>query len=76
MNRELEGQVALVTGGGNGIGQATALAFAREGARVVVCDVDGGGGEDTVVQIREAGGAQYSPNMSNSPFRCQFEMWC
>lgn len=61
MNRELEGQVALVTGGGNGIGQATALAFAREGARVVVCDVDGRGGEDTVVQIREAGGdAQFA----------------
>ena len=61
MNRELEGQVALVTGGGNGIGQATALAFAREGARVVVSDVDGRGGEDTVVQIRAAGGdAQFA----------------
>lgn len=56
MTRELEGQVALVTGGGNGIGQATALAFAREGARVVVCDVDRRNGEDTVVQIRQACG--------------------
>jgi NAD(P)-dependent dehydrogenase (short-subunit alcohol dehydrogenase family) len=56
MTRELEGLVALVTGAGNGIGRATALAFAREGARVVVSDVDGRGGEETVVQIREAGG--------------------
>jgi NAD(P)-dependent dehydrogenase (short-subunit alcohol dehydrogenase family) len=61
MTRDLEGQVALVTGGGNGIGQATALAFAREGARVVVSDVDGRGGEQTVVQIRRAGGdAQFA----------------
>ena len=56
MNRELEGQVALVTGGAMGIGQATALAFAREGARVVVSDVDGRAGEATVAQIRQAGG--------------------
>ncbi|HEX2873420.1 MAG TPA: glucose 1-dehydrogenase [Polyangiaceae bacterium] len=56
MTRELEGLVALVTGAGNGIGQATALAFAREGARVVVSDIDGRGGEETVVQIRQAGG--------------------
>ncbi len=56
MNRELEGLVALVTGAGNGIGQATALAFAREGARVVVSDIDGRGGEKTVADIRQAGG--------------------
>jgi NAD(P)-dependent dehydrogenase (short-subunit alcohol dehydrogenase family) len=61
MTRELEGQVALVTGGGNGIGQATALAFAREGARVVVSDVDGRGGEQTVTEIRRLGGdAQFA----------------
>ncbi len=61
MNRDLEGQVALVTGAGNGIGQAAALAFAREGARVVVSDVDGRGGEQTVVEIRRLGGdAQFA----------------
>ena len=61
MKRELEGLVALVTGAGSGIGQATALAFAREGAKVVVSDIDGRGGEQTVVQIRAAGGdAQFA----------------
>lgn len=61
MDRELEGQVALVTGGANGIGRATAVAFARAGARVVVSDVDGRGGEETVRQIRQAGGdAQFA----------------
>jgi NAD(P)-dependent dehydrogenase (short-subunit alcohol dehydrogenase family) len=56
MYRELEERVALVTGGGNGIGQATALAFAREGARVIVSDVDIKGGEETVGQVRQSGG--------------------
>lgn len=61
MTRELEGLVALVTGGGSGIGRAAALAFAREGARVVVSDIDGRGGEETVVAVRQAGGdAQFA----------------
>lgn len=60
MDRELEGKVALVTGGGNGIGQAAALAFAREGARVVVCDWDWHAGEETVARIlRQGGDAQF-----------------
>ncbi|MFZ6046520.1 SDR family oxidoreductase [Pseudomonas sp. CR3202] len=56
MSMKFSGQVALVTGAGNGIGRATALAFAAEGLKVVVSDVDVAGGEGTVEQIRAAGG--------------------
>ena len=50
------GKVALVTGGGSGIGRASALAFAREGAKVVVADVAVEGGEETVRLIEQRGG--------------------
>jgi NAD(P)-dependent dehydrogenase (short-subunit alcohol dehydrogenase family) len=50
------GKVALVTGGGSGIGRAAALAFAKEGAKVVVADLSVQGGEDTVRLIREGRG--------------------
>ncbi len=52
----MDGKVALVTGAGSGIGQATALTFAREGAKVVVADVNAQGGEETVSKIKESGG--------------------
>ncbi len=49
-------KVAVVTGGASGIGRATALAFAREGARVVIGDVDAAGGAETIRQIQADGG--------------------
>jgi NAD(P)-dependent dehydrogenase (short-subunit alcohol dehydrogenase family) len=55
IDRGLEGRVVLVTGGGSGIGRASAIAFAGEGARVVVSDVDPDGGEETVHLIEELG---------------------
>lgn len=53
---QMDGKVAIVTGGSSGIGRASALLFAREGARVVVADVDADGGEETVRMIKESGG--------------------
>ena len=55
MERLLEGKVIVVTGGASGIGRATALAAAREGARVTVADVDRAGGARVAAEIRALG---------------------
>jgi len=49
-------KAVVITGGASGIGESTALRYGKEGARVVVADVDEDGGEDTVAQIEAAGG--------------------
>src|SRR2546425_3973440 len=51
----LDGRVAVITGAGSGIGAASALAMAREGARVVVVDVNEAGAKATVEQIERVG---------------------
>jgi len=51
-----DGRVVIVTGAGSGIGRATAMLFAQEGAKVVIADVDDQGGHETKQRIREAGG--------------------
>ena len=53
---DFDGKAVLVTGGGSGIGRATAIAFAREGARVVIGNRNAEKGEETVGLIRDAGG--------------------
>jgi NAD(P)-dependent dehydrogenase (short-subunit alcohol dehydrogenase family) len=61
MAGSVSGKVALVTGAASGIGRSTALFFAREGARVVVSDVDVAGGEETVRKVEasvEASGGE------------------
>lgn len=56
----LSGKVALITGAGSGIGRASALLFAREGARVVVVDINRETAEETVSLIRREGGTAVS----------------
>ncbi|MBM3944250.1 MAG: glucose 1-dehydrogenase [SAR202 cluster bacterium] len=56
MAKQFEGKVALVTGGGSGIGRTTALTFAREGARVVSVDIKLESAEETTHMIEKAGG--------------------
>jgi NAD(P)-dependent dehydrogenase (short-subunit alcohol dehydrogenase family) len=52
----VEGKVALVTGGGSGIGRATALMLAQEGAKVIIADYIQEGGERSVKMIKDSGG--------------------
>ena len=52
----LNDKIALVTGAGSGIGRATSLVLAREGATIVVSDVNADGGEETLSAIKDMGG--------------------
>lgn len=52
----LEGRVAIITGAASGIGRATALRFAQEGAKVVIADIDISRGKDCAEEIRSSGG--------------------
>lgn len=52
----LAGKIAIITGGGTGIGKHTALRFAKEGAKVVVTDINLEGANQTAAEIKDAGG--------------------
>ncbi len=53
---KLKNKVSIITGAGRGIGHATALKFAREGAKVIVCDINQDWVDETVEEIQSAGG--------------------
>jgi NAD(P)-dependent dehydrogenase (short-subunit alcohol dehydrogenase family) len=56
MSDLMAGKIVVVTGGAAGIGRATAVAFARQGAIVVIGDIDGAGAEEVAASIRDDGG--------------------
>lgn len=56
MTQRFEGRTALVTGGANGIGRASAIRFAEQGAKVAILDIEDGPLEETAEAIRKAGG--------------------
>ncbi|MCU6599010.1 SDR family oxidoreductase [Peribacillus frigoritolerans] len=64
----LKDKVAVITGGASGIGKATALKYAKEGARVVVADFNEDGATETVEQIKDLGGVAVAYKVDASKF--------
>ena len=73
MSGRLSGKVCVITGTGGSMGRASALAFAREGASVVGCDVTVESAESTVEMVRSAGGEMVSrqPCHLDDPADCE-----
>ena len=68
----LRDKVCIITGAGSGIGRASALLFAREGAAVVVADVDARAGERVAEEIGAAGGQSLAvPTDVTDPSACE-----
>ena len=75
MAGRLAGKVALISGTGAGQGRSAALAFAREGARVVGCDLDAAAGRETVELVRAAGGEMVSLEPVDLTEEAEVERW-
>jgi NAD(P)-dependent dehydrogenase (short-subunit alcohol dehydrogenase family) len=75
MEKILKGKVAMISGTGGGQGRAAALAFAREGASVVGCDVNAEAAAETVNLVRAAGGHMISLQPLDLADPCDAERW-
>ena len=62
MSRSLQGRVAVVTGGGSGIGRAIAVRLAEDTAKVAIWDINAAGAEETAQMVRDAGGTAIAIN--------------
>ncbi|UFH57112.1 SDR family NAD(P)-dependent oxidoreductase [Spirosoma sp. KNUC1025] len=72
MDKDLQGKTALVTGAASGIGKATALLYARHGAKVMLSDVNETAGQTVVEEISSQGGiAQFFKADVGDPMQCQ-----
>lgn len=73
MSGRLEGKVCVITGTAGAVGRASALLFAREGARVVGCDISIADSEETVRLVRDAGGEMVSLHSADmtDPTQCR-----
>lgn len=75
MGGRLEGKIALITGTGGGQGRAAALLFAREGAKVVGCDLKVEGAEETTRMVKDAGGDMVSMQPVNLSDEAAVQRW-
>ena len=75
MKTGLEGKVVLVTGGASGIGRASCVAFASDGARVVVADITVDSGEETASMVRQTGGEATQNEKPSSRLQVQSGEW-
>jgi NAD(P)-dependent dehydrogenase (short-subunit alcohol dehydrogenase family) len=73
MPGRLEQKICIITGTGSGMGRAAAFAFAREGARVIGCDINPATAEATLAAVREAGGDMISVQPCNLSVRADVD---
>jgi NAD(P)-dependent dehydrogenase (short-subunit alcohol dehydrogenase family) len=73
MSARLEGKVCIITGSGSGMGRAAALLFAKEGAKVVGCDINAATGQDSLDMVRSRGGDMVSLHPCNMAKRADVD---